>query len=157
MLPTLRTRKPVVKLTAGDLREFPIWEYAIDEEGDGKQDETWVRPVSCHFVSKNAYSQIVASDFSTVQGRRLQGFMEVTTANGIVEISPGAVVGRIGYRCLPCLSLKLAIKRKAPWDVELRNRFLAALRLAETQVYPLFFSLRAPIRGEKTVRTGTMK
>jgi hypothetical protein len=34
---TLKTRKPVVNLTVSDLRAFPIWEFAIDEEGEAEQ------------------------------------------------------------------------------------------------------------------------
>jgi hypothetical protein len=41
---TLKTRKPVDKLTVGDLVAFPIWEFASDEESVEGQDETWVRP-----------------------------------------------------------------------------------------------------------------
>jgi len=42
--PTLRTRKPIDRLTVDDLVAYPIWEYAIDEEVVDDRDETWVRP-----------------------------------------------------------------------------------------------------------------
>lgn len=147
----------MVKLTAGDFHAFPIWEYAIDEEGTGMQDETWVRPVDCAAIPKDAYSQIVASDFATPAGKRLQGFMIVTTANGPVEIDAGAVVGRIGYRVLPRISRKLAVKRKASWIVEARDRLLASLRQREGDVFPLRYSLRVPVRGERAVREGVLR
>jgi hypothetical protein len=148
---------PVVKLTAGDFRAFPIWEYAIDEEGTGEQDETWVRPVDRPAIPKGAYSQIVASDFATSTGRRLQGFMVVTTAKGQVKVDPGAVVGRIGYRVLPRLSRKLAVRRRAPWVVEDRVRLLSALDQSEAQVFPLRYSLRVPVRGEGALREGVLR
>jgi hypothetical protein len=148
----LGTRKPILKLKAADLRAFPIWEYAVDEEGDGEMDETWVRPVEATAVPKGAYSQIVATDFLTVAGRKLQGFVIVSTANGKVEIDPGAIVGRIGYRALPRMSRKAAMTQKATWDVALRERFLAAMRLADNEVFPLHGCLRVVIRGEKTPR-----
>ena len=147
----------MVKLTAGDFRAFPTWEYAIDEEGTGQQDETWVRPVDRPAIPKGACSQIVASDFVTSAGRRLQGFMIVTTAHGDVEIEAGAVVGRIGYRVLPHLSRKLAVRRKAPWLVEERDRLLSALDQIEDDVFPLRYALRVPVRGERKLREGVLR
>jgi len=154
---TLKTRKPVVKLTVADFRAFPVWEYAIDEEGEGEQDETWVRPVDCAAIPKGAYSQIVGSDFVTSAGRRLQGFMIVTTANGHVEVDAGAILGRIGYRVLPPLSRKLAVRRRASWVVEERDRLLLALAQREAEVFPLRYSLRAAVRGEKEIREGVLR
>ena len=103
MQATLKTRKPVDKLTAGDLVAFPIWEFASDEEDVEGQDETWVRPVGRKQVPAGAYSQLVASDFTTACGVKLQGFMTVTTANEI-EISAGAIVGDGFYCVLPGMS-----------------------------------------------------
>jgi len=40
-----RIRKPVDKITLDDLRSFPVWEYANDEEGIPGRDETWMKPV----------------------------------------------------------------------------------------------------------------
>ena len=149
---TLKTRKPVVKITASDLRTFPVWEYAIDEEGEGEQDETWVRPVDCTAIRKGEYSQIVGSDFTTLTGRRLQGFMDITTARGQVKISPGAVVGSIGYLVLPSVSRKLAVARKYDWSVRERDRLCLALGVPEAEVFPLRYLLRIPVRGEVSSR-----
>jgi hypothetical protein len=44
MQATIATRKPVDELTASDLEAFPVWEFAMDEEGVEEQDETWVKP-----------------------------------------------------------------------------------------------------------------
>jgi hypothetical protein len=151
---TLDTRKPVVKLTAADLREFSVWEYAMDEEGVGEQDETWVRPVNGNAVRKDTYSQLVATDFTTPSGRKLQGFMEVSTAEGRVEIEPGAVIGKVGYRVLPHMSRKQAIRRNADSAIEDRDRLLSALGQPEEDVFPLRYELRVPVRGEKEVRVG---
>lgn len=35
MAVTLKTRKPIDKLRPADLRAYPIWEFADDEEGEG--------------------------------------------------------------------------------------------------------------------------
>ena len=157
MPPTLKTRKPVVKLTATDLRIFPVWEFAIDEEGEGEQDETWVRPVDCTAIRKGSYSQIVASDFTIPASRCLQGFMVVTTANGKVEIRAGAVVGRTGYRVLPTISRKLAAARKYEWSLRVRDRLCQALGVREADVFPLRYTLRVSIRGERGTRAGVLR
>lgn len=157
MPPTTETRKPVVKLTVTDLRTFPVWEFAIDEEGRGRQDETWVRPVDCKAIRKGAYSQIVATDFVTRAGRNLQGFMVVTTATNPVEINAGAIVGAIGYRVLPSVSRKMALRRKFDWSIRARDSLLGALREAEQIVFPMKFALRISIRGEPQVRRGIVK
>lgn len=157
MSPTHKTRKPVVKLTATDLRIFPVWEYSNGEEGEGEQDETWVRPVPCTAIAKGAYSQIVACDFATPAGRDLQGFMIVTTARGEVEIAAGAVVGRVGYRVLPTVARKLAAARKYEWSLCERDRLCQALGVREPDVFPLRYSLRVLIRGERETRAGVLR
>jgi hypothetical protein len=37
-------RKQVYELTPADLERFPIWEHALDEEGEEGQDEATVKP-----------------------------------------------------------------------------------------------------------------
>lgn len=37
--------KPFAEITLEDILEYPIWEYALDEEGVEGQDESWIRPV----------------------------------------------------------------------------------------------------------------
>ncbi|WP_242320340.1 hypothetical protein [Bacillus cereus group sp. BfR-BA-01349] len=36
--------KPIDELTIEDLKQNPIWEWAIDEEENEEHDETWVKP-----------------------------------------------------------------------------------------------------------------
>jgi hypothetical protein len=40
----MKVRKQVYELTVDDVRKFPVWEYALDEEGEEGQDEATVRP-----------------------------------------------------------------------------------------------------------------
>ena len=40
----MKIRKQVYELEATDLEAYPIWEFALDEEGDEGQDEATVRP-----------------------------------------------------------------------------------------------------------------
>lgn len=40
----MKIRKQVYELTSADLDEYPIWEFALDEEREEGQDEATVRP-----------------------------------------------------------------------------------------------------------------
>ncbi len=157
MTVTIHTRKPIVKIRAVDLRAFPVWEFTLDEEGLTGHDETWVRPVGSPIVRRGVYSQIVATDFQTATGRKLQGFMTVSTANGTVDVQPGAVVGRFGYSVLPTISRALATHRRYSWSLAKRDRLLSALKAKENEVFPLRYQLRVSIRGENERRAGLLK
>jgi hypothetical protein len=68
-------RKQVTDLTLDDLRETPVWEFAIDEEGEPGQDEETLRP--CPGVDevdpKNGIF-VVATSFRTTDGTQYSGF-----------------------------------------------------------------------------------
>ena len=131
----------------------------FDEEGEGEQggDETWVRPVAGVAIRKGKYSQIVAADFTTPAGRKLQGFMDVTTAGGQVDISAGAVVGSVGYIVLPTVSRKLAVKHSYDWSLRERDKLCQVLGVLEGDVFPLRYSLRVPVCGEASARVGVLQ
>ena len=40
----MKIRKQVYELTLDDVRKFPVWEFALDEEGEDGQDKATVRP-----------------------------------------------------------------------------------------------------------------
>src|SRR2546421_7494357 len=93
---TLETRKPIDHLTTSDLSTFPVWEFALDEEGIEGRDETWVRPLNTQIVPKGQYSLTVAADFKAACGRTYSGFVGVTTApirtNDPVTIMDGVIL-----------------------------------------------------------------
>jgi hypothetical protein len=37
--------KSLKDITLDDSLKYPIWEWALDEEGEDEQDETWQRPI----------------------------------------------------------------------------------------------------------------
>jgi len=152
MAATLKTRKPVNELTVEDLHTFPIWEFATDEEGVEGQDETWVRPIRRNQVPMGAYSQLVAADFSTAGGAKLQGFMTVTTADDI-EITPGSVVGESLYLVLPGMSEERAREEGLSWAIQSRKEVVEAFGGSAATVFPMAYKLHVAIRGEKSVRS----
>ncbi len=153
MAPTLKTRKPVVELSVEDLKVFPIWEYALDEEGIEGRDETWVRPVPKKKIPKNAYSLLVAADFQTAAGEQYQGFVEVATAGGKVDIRPGVIVSK-GYFVLPAVPREVAVRENWPWVTQLREKLLVGLKSEEKQVFPIKYRLQVAVSGEANLREG---
>jgi hypothetical protein len=70
----LRIRKSAGDLTAADLERFPVWVYALDEEGSDGQDETTVRPYRRRGqldASRDTY--IVRATFRLKNGRTFCG------------------------------------------------------------------------------------
>jgi hypothetical protein len=153
---TVQTRKPVEELTASDFIAFPIWEFVLDEEGVEGQDETWVRPVNAKEVPRGAYSQLVASNFKTTRGVNYQGFMMLTTAEGI-QVTPGSLVGEGRYVVLPAMSDQRARREGINWSLQSRQEVLEMLQSPEETVFPITYALRVPIRGEQTVRSGVVE
>jgi hypothetical protein len=156
MTATLKTRKRVDKLTLADFVAFPIWEFASDEEGVEGQDETWVRPVHRNQVPARAYSQLVASDFTTASGAKIQGFMVVTTAEKS-QISAGSLIGDGSYLVLPNMSEQRAREEGLVWARRSRKHFLNALGSTAAKVFPIAYTLRVRIRGENTFRSGVVE
>lgn len=147
---SIRTRKPCDKLKVADFTAFPIWEFALDEEDKPGRDESWVRPVESSFVPKGAYSLLVATTFVTASGKKLNGFMTVSTDTNQVEIYHAQALGRLKFTSIP-------EKSRDKWDIEERKKFLKLLGQPESKVYPIQYTLRVMIQGEKTARQGKIK
>jgi len=106
MTPSKRTRKPACDLTEDDMRAFPIWEYALDEEGVEEQDESWVRPVSAKKVPAKAYSQLVSAIFKIPSGEVYPGYMVVSPAESSAhELDHSG--GALHYRGKQCFLMDL--------------------------------------------------
>jgi hypothetical protein len=149
MAATLRTRKPANRLTLDDLEAFPIWEYADDEEGIEGQDETWVRPLRARLVPRGRYSVTVAADFTTPNRRAFRGFVDVTTAEGPLEVCQGVILdGREPYLFIPNPELV--------HYQQLRAAVATGLGLQVSDTFPLVYTLRVPLAKEKTRRSGKL-
>ena len=69
-------RKQVYELTAGDLEQRPIWEFALDEEGEEGQDEATVRPWTGNQPLDPADGMfVVRAVFELADGTKLTGYL----------------------------------------------------------------------------------
>ena len=145
MKPNSETRKPVDQLELRDLTAYPVWEFAIEEEGGGERDETWVRPVVGRCIPRVDFVLAIAATFTTKGGQEFDGMLWANT-NKDLEIEGGSIITQGRY--LP-FSLPLG---PFPRD---RTAVALALGFAEQAFFPLGFTLRLPLEGEQKARTGT--
>jgi hypothetical protein len=136
---TLRTRKPVVALTAADLDAFPVWEFALDEESLPGRDETWVRPVNAKGVPRNRNALQVATDFRAACGRIYPGLCIVTRVAGQVEIQVGFAL--VGPDYLP---------------TDHRQALPEGTEPSERELFPITYQLRVLVEGKQEPRRGTL-
>jgi hypothetical protein len=147
MQPTLDTRKPVDSLDENDLKVFPVWEFATDEEDDEDEDrdETWVRPVDVQVIPQGEYSLLVAANFATSSGAQFPGLIVVSTDDGI-EFNGGAILHKNDYIPVPSPDF---------WNADEDNeKIVTTLGMSKSDVFPLCFTLAVPIDGETSLCEG---
>jgi hypothetical protein len=144
---SLRTRKPVGELSLEDLAAFPVWEYAIDEEGHEDRDETWVRPVDSRVVPKHS-DTLVAADFTAACGKQFTGLVGVSTLEGAPEVIQGTILH--GDEDL------FISNPEASGYRESRKHLLTALHLTEAEMFPVSFQLKVPVAGRAKYSGGVL-
>ncbi len=78
-----KTRKQVFELTVDDLRKFPVWEFALNEEGVSGQDELTVRPYPITgALDADEGLFVVRAEFLLADGTRMIGYVTPPGANG---------------------------------------------------------------------------
>ena len=97
-------RKQVYELTAGDLEQHPIWEFALDEEGEEGQDEATVRPWTGNQPLDPADGMfVVRAVFELADGTKLTGYLTppVQGESSIGTIQPIVVTdrGQVNFWC----------------------------------------------------------
>ncbi len=72
----MKTRKQVYELTLEDLSKFPVWEFALDEEGEAGQDEATVRPYELSGALDSSDGMfIVRASFTLADSSEMQGYL----------------------------------------------------------------------------------
>lgn len=155
---TLSTRKPVGELGAEDFAAFPMWCYALDEEGRPGQDERWVKPLRRRkSIGPDAVDVLVAVELTLADGRTFPGYARVSS--DVVSIEPVALFHPEGPLGLPSVCRMPFSPVTEPWAEEarrgeagLRGALLARLQAREEEVFPLRVRLALPFEGEAAPR-----
>ena len=140
-----RKSKPIDRLTQSDLRNFPVWEFADDEESLPGHDETWVRPLHSKSVPTGNGSINVAARLTTRTGQVFNGVAAVDTS-ATPPIVFGAVI-LFDRQYLP-LPIQNAIGGGA-----MLGRLSTALGLAAQDIFPVQVQLAVPVHGSKDLLT----
>ena len=100
-----RIRKQVYDLTLADLRRFPVWEFALDEEGEEGQDEGTVRPWPFRYtgVLDPSWSMfVVYASFVLADGTPMSGYLTPSpnaTDLGIIQPIIVTPQGQVAFWC----------------------------------------------------------
>jgi hypothetical protein len=139
-----KIRKQCNDLTADDLAAFPVWEFALDEEGVEGQDETTVRPfVFTGVLDTSRGSFLVKADYTLADGSRSLGFLTPpppSAARDLGHVQPCIVTpsGHVNfwYGAFPV----------TPEDVAAGYSRLG--KTDSAQVFPIKFESAVPLKGE---------
>jgi hypothetical protein len=126
-----RIRKQVYNLTLEDLERFPVWVFALDEEGMPGQDEATVRPWEEALpFDPGEGGNIVRAHFWLADGTHAVGYLTapVPGFSAIGDIQPAIITPRSQ------VSFWFGVLRPGPADV--RDAY-ALLEKDRSQVFPV--------------------
>jgi hypothetical protein len=93
----VKIRKQVYELTLDDLSKFPVWEFALDEEGEKGQDEATVRPYDISgAVDPTEGMFVVRAAFVLADGTQMHGYLTppVQANSGLGTLHPVIITNR---------------------------------------------------------------
>lgn len=139
MIPTLSTRKTVYRITREDFSRFPVWEWAIEEEGSGGEDESLVRPTPLQSIPPREFAHFIVAASATLRsGSVLPAYAEVMVKGDAIAVTPVSIF-------LHDRHLDIAAAET--------TRALSYLT-RENDNYPATWALQVPVDGEPTPRRG---
>jgi hypothetical protein len=137
----MRIRKQVYELSISDLRRCPVWEFALDEEGQEGQDEATVRPHTIKEMLDSASGMfVIRASFELADGTSMQGYMtpprqgdtDLGTVQPVIVSDQGQVIFWCG-----------AIK---PTEKDIQTSY-AVLGKAASKVFPVRYESDVPLIG----------
>jgi len=93
----MKIRKQVYELTLDDVGKFPVWEFALDEEGEAGQDEATVRPLKISgALDPSDGIFIIRAAFTLADGSKMQGYLTtpVKGDDGLDRLQPVIITER---------------------------------------------------------------
>jgi hypothetical protein len=146
-------RKPVDKITMDDLRTFPVWEYANDEEGVGGRDETWMKPV-LRLPVASLDNRIVGTEVRLAGGRQFMAALSNVDLDDPSEREHFLVLGLYrsdGGQFILARYHDHNAQRQGP------EALAAFLELPIEEVFPISYDLSAAAKGSPSSLRGTIE
>jgi hypothetical protein len=136
----LRIRKQAYELTLDDLIRFPVWEFALDEEGEEGQDEATVRPFEHDgAVDPGEGGLIVRASFRFADGSEAAGCLSATAGESSLSDVQPIFVGAKGQ-----VVFWRGMVRPTP---EQLARDYEVLGKVAGDVFPIKYTSAVPLRG----------
>jgi hypothetical protein len=139
-------RKQVSDLVPSDLEEFPIWEFALDEEGEAGQDEETVRPrPDLADADPGDGLFVVRAEFVACDGAQFTGYVTASEDDALGALQPTIVTahGQVQFW--------LGLFGPRPGQIEQAYELLAT---TSERLFPLRFRALVPTAGR--TREGTI-
>ena len=143
-----RIRKFEHELTRLDFEQFPMWEYALDEEGEPGQDETTMRPLQIDAVGRAFVFGMLGALFRLADGREFFGALTI----GRGMIAPFDIQAMWPFfRCPPGKNVGLSLpgERALDFDAarERASEIYTRLGCMAEGMFPLTIRPMLPIKG----------
>lgn len=143
-----RIRKPVGELTLADFLDHPVWEFALDEEGEEGQDESTVRPYdSTDGLDPEGGSVLVRASFHLSDGTTALGYISTPVGDvlGLDTLQP-VVVTDLGRVVFWCGSI-------APDRAQIAAAYARLGKTSSDSVFPIHFDATIPMTGDRIAGT----
>jgi hypothetical protein len=136
-------RKQVYDLTRQDLKQFPVWEFALDEEGEPGQDEATVkpRPDLDDGVDSDEGIFVVRAEFKAADGSTFDGFVTPEPDGDLGATQPSIVTseGHVSFWFGGVEPEQRAIKKS-----------YATLGAKRGELFPMTFRAAVPVDGARS-------
>jgi len=137
-----KIRKQVYDLLMTDFEHCPVWEFALDEEGEDGQDEATVRPYSVKGALDPSEGMfVVRARFVLADGTQLQGYITppVQGDSSLGTLQPIIITpqGQIAFWCGAMVLEAAAIA----------GNYALLGKSSPSQVFPLQFEADVPLVG----------
>jgi hypothetical protein len=138
-------RRQVYELTPADLEQCPIWEHALDEEGDEGQDEATVKPRPDLGRADPAEGMLlVRAELVAADGTRFVGYVypEHDDEPGLLQPTIVTDAGQVNFW----------LGGVAPREGELEGRY-ALLGKTPSELFPVRYRAVVPHDGVQLIGT----
>ncbi|NHZ40431.1 MULTISPECIES: hypothetical protein [Massilia] len=142
MTPDLAIRRSIRKVSHADFAAYPIWEWAIDEEVNLGNGESFVRPTSLDAVPLDPLGHyIVAANTTLSDGVILPSCVEVSTRGKKQHVEPMFV-----------FLLDRHLDFAGVETTALLSRYTKRVN-----IYPVRWEMAVPMAGETRLRSGKVR